>query len=55
MYANDTVLKFMYLPEVIEAFIAEEYPKIQTNQSLQVNKQYFSRLTWLYSLFSFIK
>lgn len=41
MDANDTVLKFMYLPKVIEAFIAKEYPKIQTNQLLQVNKQWF--------------
>ena len=55
MYADDTVLRFVYLPKVIEAFIAKEYPQIQTNKLLQVNKQYFPRLTWSYSLFSFIK
>lgn len=55
MYADDTALQFMYLTKVVETFIAKEYLQIQINQLLQVNKRCFSRLSWSYSLFSFIK
>lgn len=38
------MLMILYLTKAIEAFIAKEYPKIQTTQLFHVNKQYFPRL-----------